>query len=186
MLCIAEGSVAYAELLNCTVGDESKGGWIKIPSRECLYPGPPAAGSPWPTSVSDYALKRPYHIEGRYKTAVRTMSNVWDYSPPPDRPKCITGFAEAYTPFFRESCQSNSDPSVSTTSSGNLITVKYNSPPTCNPSPPYNQKCPITWYIRFFENAFYNYEWKCFNPPETPVADNNAGPPCPPDQCCNN
>lgn len=97
-------SGAYAA--TCVVGDESQGHWVQLPASDpdqgkCLFPGPPAADSPWPLNDPEVAAGNQtpsaWRIEGKYKINVgRVLQTIASTTIPPARAVCITGYVEAY------------------------------------------------------------------------------------------
>ena len=165
---------AYADVLECEIGDTSKGNWVYV-SDECLYPGPPAEDSPWPTD-SDLLTNGPaYRIEGRYKISASIMTDGYSPSQPPERPKCITGLAETYAAYDcarqQNQCVASGGCSGLFTAEGTICTMRYLIDPPYSPNP---------LYVRYYDNSIMLYEWKC-NPqsPKPSVNSANLGPTCP-------
>jgi hypothetical protein len=151
------GETGYAEVLECEVGDLSRGYWyynsLNSLSDTCPDPGPPAADSPMPMFPLN---KEVYRISGRYKFRSYTSAEISHSSPPTSRPECITGYVDAYVAYM---AGIRTDNCIAT---GSLLT------------------CEGPSYCRFFENAFLFYEWKCNPQPlESPVKNDNLGPFCP-------
>lgn len=174
-IVITVGGSAYADVLECEVGDTSKGNWVYV-SDECLYPGPPAEDSPWPTDSGHLTNGPAYRIEGRYKISASIMTDGYSPSQPPERPKCITGLADTYAAYDcarqQNQCDATGACSGSFTVEGTICTMRYLSyiPPWIN-----NPQ-----YVRYYDFSIKLYEWKCNpQPPQPSVNSANLGPTCP-------
>lgn len=177
ILYMAVESMAYAKVLDCEVGDESKGYWLGISNEygNCPYPGPPAEDSPWiPEDGSGVGY--PFRLEGRYKVVVSMGAEGFALSPPPSRQGCIDGYAEAYTSWSAAQYQSYYSDStgpwhITYTASSTLLSMV-----TTGPNYYHIQ------FVRYFDHAFLLYEWTCNQPPqEQPIVMQSFGPP--PDTC---
>lgn len=167
---------AFAEVLTCDIGDLSKGYWsIASASDECLYSGPPAEDSPWPTA--EHYNVRAHAIEGRYLISASATSSGWRAKPAPSGSGygCITGFADTYTAIrcdrLQAACDSN--PACRNTiysASGNLCTATITSPYSNTVS---------KLYVTFSDSNFRLSEWNCKQPlQEQPVKNGNLGSKC--------
>lgn len=152
-IAFGKGPPALAEVLTCTVGDLSKGNWCLLPRPiECLYPGPPATGSSWPRLEP---VSQAYRVEGRYKIIAQIIADGPSWTIPPEGPKCITGFAEAYA---AAACLGRNE--------GTLCTITFTN--------------GMKNYIRYFDGplAFMIQVWLCNPSTQEPVQPNhNQGPP---------
>jgi len=171
LLAVSLGAwnISVAEVLECQVGDLSNGYWQQpIFFSSCLYPGPPAQSSPWPTGSDQGG--RAYRVESRFKIEPM-MSAVGSISIPPARPECITGYAEAYAVFasiyYQNLCDSQPVCHTIYTPIGSMCTVHY------------IDGLNESWnYYRFFEAGVYLYEWRCNTTLQEPVQPiQNQGPP---------
>lgn len=168
---MAAGEAAHAEVLECEVGDTSKGNWQKVfISEECLIPGPPAEDSPWP-QIPLKVNPRVYRIEGIYKISSTMGGEGWSWEIPPPRPGCITGFAEAYAAATCTDSQNwcNASPTChdSYTATGTLCIRHFS-----------NSQTKSKNYARFFDRNFILLKWKCISStPEPPKQNHNLGAP---------
>jgi len=98
IVIITGGGTAYAEILDCEIGDTSKGYWQMIGAHaqeECIIPGAPDPDSKFLHDNTNSAFR----IEGRYKveTVLTSPTTVW-LDTPGECPSnsCISGFREWY------------------------------------------------------------------------------------------
>jgi hypothetical protein len=178
------GNVAYGEVDGCTVGDDSQGYWVRayLAPGECPIPGPPATDGQWFLDPDSGNWRYPFRIEGRYKIGAGMSGEGFALSPPPSRPGCIDGFAEAFTAWGCERYQSpynywNSvSPYTTTFTASSTLCIMV----ITGPNDYYHVQ-----YLRYFDVGIVYYEWVCSSQSSEPSEENkNQGPPCPPDQCC--
>lgn len=117
IVIITIGSTAHTGVLECEVGDLSRGYWyynsLTSISDTCPDPGPPAADSPMPMFPLHQEV---YRIAGRYKFRSYISADLSHSSPPPSKPECITGYVDAYAAYY-------ADLSTGTcTATGSLVT----------------------------------------------------------------
>lgn len=167
------GDTAHAEFESCSVGDETQGYWVQIVNTlgMCPFPGPPAVGGHW--TITNTSNISPFRIEGRYKIIGYMSADGWDISPPPSRPICIEGYAEAYTSWACTGSSTTGSWTTTYTASSTLCTRTHTGPNGYHRAN----------YVRYFDGAIALYEWKCN---AEPLPDNKAnwGPSCSPGQCC--
>ncbi|MDO9067639.1 MAG: hypothetical protein Q7W05_04190 [Deltaproteobacteria bacterium] len=164
IIIITGGVTAHAEILECEVGDLSKGYWAYV-SNECRIPGPPDPASQYLNDGNYYSSA--FRIEGKYKvdTSMSWTTPSFVYQPPPcSQETCITGFREWM-------CNLHNNPN-------------YNPPATFDMEGPL---CVVTFYTGMKAYECYTdlpsvrlFEWKCYpEPPEPVEKNNNIGFPIP-------
>ena len=172
---VALAQIAYAEVRDCKVGDESKGYWMRITNdpNNCPYPGARAAESSWPTDSN--FQQGFFRIDGLYKITAVICAEGFSLNLPPERPQCITGLAAAYAAWGCAQYQKGSEPQpaccrTTYTASGSSCKQHYEDD--------YGNES--TGFVRYFECGFLLYEWQCNpQPPEPPSKMQGFGPvPC--------
>ena len=174
-------NIAYAELVDCQVGDNSTGLWIlKAYNVECLLPGPHAEDSYWPSETS--GVNEAWTISGYYKTMVHLRSSNSIVPPSSRGTECIQGFAEARAAAECAYWRAMTDRIPGSGWSYKWIPLSN----TCIEIATWiSTGEEFTSYQSFYDYSYDLYEWKCNpHPSEAPVIENNGGPSCPQDQCC--
>jgi len=150
LFSVCNPSYAEVEADECAVGDLTKGYWVRIPNNFgwCPIPGPPAAESPWGWGADINST--PYRIQGHYKVLGAMTSDGYALEPPPSRPECITGYAEAFAKAYCIGKKKSGAWTTTWTASSTLCAMV-----TTGPNNYYHAQ-----YVRYYDWAIL-YEWRC-------------------------